>query len=104
MFTTTSSPKVRNTLLVTGAAEARYDKLHLFDALGYAESRQIEAGATPVTFPLAGHRIGLATCYDVRFPNPVSYTHLDVYKRQVRQGGPSLQPRLVHDARRRDRV
>lgn len=69
MFTTTSSPKVRNTLLVTGAAEARYDKLHLFDALGYAESRQIEAGATPVTFPLAGHRIGLATCYDVRFPN-----------------------------------
>jgi predicted amidohydrolase len=68
MFTTTSTPLVRNTLLVTGAVEARYDKLHLFDALGYTESRQIEAGNQVVTFPLAGRTIGLATCYDVRFP------------------------------------
>lgn len=69
MFTTTGSAKVRNTLLITGPeVEARYDKLHLFDALGYAESRQIEAGADPVTFSLSGHTIGVATCYDVRFP------------------------------------
>ena len=34
LFTTTGSDLVRNTLLVTGGAEARYDKLHLFDALG----------------------------------------------------------------------
>ncbi len=75
MFTTTASPRVRNTLLVTGpGVETRYDKLHLFDALGYAESRQIEAGEQPVSFELAGHRIGLATCYDVRFPN--LFTHL----------------------------
>ncbi len=69
MFTTTDSPQVHNTLLVTGNTEARYDKLHLFDALGYAESRQIRAGERPVTFDLGGHRFGLATCYDVRFPN-----------------------------------
>lgn len=74
MFTTTGTPRVRNTLLVTGAVEARYDKLHLFDALGYAESRQIEAGDRAVTIQLAGHTIGLATCYDVRFP--ALFTHL----------------------------
>ncbi len=68
MFTTTDSALVRNTLLVTGAVEARYDKLHLFDALGYAESRQIEPGDQVVTFTLYGHTFGLATCYDVRFP------------------------------------
>jgi predicted amidohydrolase len=74
MFTTTGTPRVRNTLLVTGAVEARYDKLHLFDALGYAESRQIEAGERAVTFSLRRHTIGLATCYDVRFP--ALFTHL----------------------------
>lgn len=74
MFTTTGSERVRNTLLVTGAVEARYDKLHLFDALGYAESRQIEAGRSAVTFELGGHTFGLATCYDVRFP--ALFTHL----------------------------
>jgi predicted amidohydrolase len=74
MFTTTGTPRVRNTLLVTGTVEARYDKLHLFDALGYAESRQIEAGDRAVTIELSGHTIGLATCYDVRFPT--LFTHL----------------------------
>lgn len=76
MFTTTTAtPQVRNTLLVTGPeVEARYDKLHLFDALGYAESRQIEPGEAPVTFRLGGHTVGLTTCYDVRFPN--LFTHL----------------------------
>jgi predicted amidohydrolase len=68
MFTTTSSALVRNTLLVTGGAEARYDKIHLFDALGYAESKQIEPGERAVTVAVGGHNIGLATCYDVRFP------------------------------------
>lgn len=73
MFTTTSSPQVYNTLLVTGGAQARYDKLHLFDALGFAESRQIQAGDKTELFDLAGHRFGLATCYDVRFPNQFTY-------------------------------
>ncbi|MFZ0530505.1 MAG: nitrilase-related carbon-nitrogen hydrolase, partial [Propionicimonas sp.] len=60
--------------LVTGEAETHYDKIHLFDALGYAESRQILPGDSPVHFPLSGHRIGLATCYDLRFPS--LFTHL----------------------------
>lgn len=39
LFTPGESGRVRNTLLVTGPeVEAHYDKLHLFDAYGYAES------------------------------------------------------------------
>jgi predicted amidohydrolase len=61
--------KVRNTLLVTGpGVEASYDKIHLFDAFGFAESDTVEAGTGPVTFELGGISFGLATCYDVRFP------------------------------------
>ena len=74
MFTTTGTDRIANTLLATGVVEARYDKLHLFDALGYAESRQIQPGTQPVHFDLAETRIGLATCYDVRFPQ--LFTHL----------------------------
>ncbi|MGC3995443.1 MAG: carbon-nitrogen hydrolase family protein [Propionicimonas sp.] len=74
MFTTTGDDRVRNTLLVTGAAEARYDKVHLFDALGYAESAQIEPGTEAGAFTLGTHIIGLATCYDIRFPG--LFTHL----------------------------
>ena len=61
--------KVRNTLLVTGpGVEASYDKIHLFDAFGFAESDTVDAGTGPVTFELGGVTFGLATCYDVRFP------------------------------------
>ena len=62
--------KVRNTLLVTGRGlEASYDKIHLFDAFGFAESDTVDAGTAPVTFELDGVTFGLATCYDVRFPD-----------------------------------
>lgn len=74
MFTTTASSRIQNTLLVAGEASASYQKLHLFDALGYAESDQIAPGDEPVWFDLGGHRLGLATCYDVRFPG--LFTHL----------------------------
>jgi len=68
-FTPGRSGHVRNTLLVTGPGiEASYDKLHLFDALGYRESDQIEPGDELVVCDLDGVRLGLATCYDVRFP------------------------------------
>lgn len=61
--------KVRNTLLVTGRGiEASYDKIHLFDAFGFAESDTVDAGTSPVTFEYGGMTFGLATCYDVRFP------------------------------------
>jgi predicted amidohydrolase len=69
MFTPGDGGRVRNTLLVTGPGlDASYDKIHLFDAFGFAESDSVEAGTAPVTFDLNGTTIGLATCYDVRFP------------------------------------
>jgi predicted amidohydrolase len=61
--------KVRNTLFVTGpGVEASYDKIHLFDAFGFAESDTVDPGTGPVTFELGGISFGLATCYDIRFP------------------------------------
>jgi deaminated glutathione amidase len=69
MFTPGQGGRVRNTLLVTGpGTDTSYDKIHLFDAFGFAESDTVDAGMSPVTFELNGTVIGLATCYDVRFP------------------------------------
>ncbi|RAM35592.1 carbon-nitrogen hydrolase family protein [Arthrobacter globiformis] len=69
MFTPGEGGRVRNTLLVTGPGiDTSYDKIHLFDAFGFAESDSVDAGTSPVIFELNGTAIGLATCYDVRFP------------------------------------
>lgn len=69
MFTPGSGGRVRNTLLVTGpGTETSYDKIHLFDAFGFAESDAVDGGEAPVTFSHGGLTFGLATCYDVRFP------------------------------------
>jgi len=68
-FTPGTGSKVRNTLLVTGPGiEAHYDKIHLFDAYGYRESDQIEPGDQVVTVAIGGVTVGVATCYDIRFP------------------------------------
>ncbi|MEE2570946.1 carbon-nitrogen hydrolase family protein [Pseudarthrobacter sp. J64] len=62
--------KVRNTLLATGpGVEAHYDKIHLFDAFGFLESDTVDPGTAPVTFDVGGLTFGLATCYDIRFPD-----------------------------------
>lgn len=68
MFTKTGDHRVRNTLLVTGDAEAHYDKIHLFDALGQKESDSIAPGEKLVTVDVSGQRLGLGICYDIRFP------------------------------------
>lgn len=67
--------KVRNSLLVfdeTGAQVARYDKIHLFNlTLGnesYNEEQTIEPGDKVVVVDSPFGRIGLAVCYDLRFP------------------------------------
>ena len=68
--------KVRSACLVfddRGERVARYDKIHLFDVdLGpgerYAESDAFEAGDTVVTVATPWGRLGLAICYDLRFP------------------------------------
>src|SRR3970040_864787 len=70
-----AADKVRNNLLVfdeTGAQVARYDKIHLFNlTLGnesYNEAQTIEPGDKVVVVDSPFGRIGLAVCYDLRFP------------------------------------
>lgn len=67
--------KVRNSLLVydeAGQQVARYDKIHLFNlTLGnesYNEAQTIEPGDRVVVVDSPFGRIGLAVCYDLRFP------------------------------------
>ncbi len=58
-----------NTLVLRGAATADYRKIHLYDSFGYRESDSITAGPlTTTVVDLAGFRVGLMTCYDLRFP------------------------------------
>jgi predicted amidohydrolase len=65
MFTPSPDGRVFNTLLATGPdRHVGYDKIHLFDAFGFAESRTVAPGADLVVLG----ELGLATCYDVRFP------------------------------------
>jgi deaminated glutathione amidase len=69
MFTPAPDGRVYNTLLATGGGvEAGYDKIHLFDAFGFAESDTVAPGTEPVTIEVDGATVGLATCYDLRFP------------------------------------
>src|SRR3954470_13439603 len=70
MFETSEDPaRPYNTLVVRGAADASYRKIHLYDSFGYKESDSLNAGPlTPVVLDLAGFRVGLMTCYDLRFP------------------------------------
>jgi len=67
--------KVLNSCLVfddQGAQVARYDKIHLFNlSLGnesYDEAMTIEPGNQVVVVDSPFGRIGLAVCYDLRFP------------------------------------
>lgn len=58
-----------NTLVVRGAAEASYRKVHLYDSFGHRESDRLSAGPTePVVVDVGGTAVGLMTCYDLRFP------------------------------------
>lgn len=69
MFTPTDDGRVTNSLLITGPeVEGRYDKIHLYDAFGFTESRTVAPGAEPVVITVDGNSIGCATCYDLRFP------------------------------------
>ncbi|PZF86524.1 carbon-nitrogen hydrolase family protein [Jiangella anatolica] len=61
-----------NTLVAVGpdgALLATYRKAHLYDSFGYRESSRLLAGAAvPAVFTVDGVRLGLLTCYDLRFP------------------------------------
>ncbi|MFC7401521.1 carbon-nitrogen hydrolase family protein [Citricoccus sp. GCM10030269] len=45
-----------------------YDKIHLFDAFGHRESDTVAPGNQTTVFSFEGLTFGLATCYDIRFP------------------------------------
>jgi predicted amidohydrolase len=58
-----------NTLLMRGASAASYRKVHLYDSFGYRESDRLTAGPIePVVVDVHGWKVGLMTCYDLRFP------------------------------------
>lgn len=52
-----------------GRVIASYRKMHLW-GLGSEESRLLKAGKAVVTCPTEFGILGLATCYDLRFPEP----------------------------------
>ncbi|PRX70284.1 putative amidohydrolase [Nonomuraea fuscirosea] len=63
--------RVHNTAVAIdaqGEMRAAYRKIHLFDSFGAKESDLVAPGAEPVVVELAGVRVGLVTCYDIRFP------------------------------------
>ncbi|RSN10277.1 nitrilase [Nonomuraea sp. WAC 01424] len=63
--------KVHNTAVAIdaeGTVRAAYRKIHLFDSFGSKESEIVAPGAEPTVVELAGLRVGLITCYDIRFP------------------------------------
>jgi len=67
-----------------GEEVARYDKIHLFDvdlaeACGaYKESAIIQAGDEPVVVETPFGKLGIAICYDIRFP--------ELFRRLEKQG------------------
>ena len=79
MFTPAGDGRVKNTLIAAGPGspnepDTHYDKIHLYDAFGFTESRTVAPGREPVVITVAGVRVGLTVCYDIRFP--ALYTEL----------------------------
>lgn len=69
MFVPADDGRVTNTLLATGpGVDAHYDKIHLYDAFGFAESTTVAPGREPVVIEVDGVMVGLTLCYDIRFP------------------------------------
>jgi deaminated glutathione amidase len=69
-------PAMYNTAILIdpqGDIVARYRKIHMFDVVldgdaKYQESATVSAGHEVVTATIDGVTVGLATCYDLRFP------------------------------------
>jgi predicted amidohydrolase len=67
-----------NTLVAldaSGTIQGTYRKVHLYDAFGYRESAGISAGEIerPHLLDAGGLRLGMLTCYDLRFPESARY-------------------------------
>lgn len=70
-----------NTLVIVAPGDGLigvYHKQHLYDAFGFKESDYLHPGETqhPTTFEVDGVKVGLLTCYDLRFPE-AARTHAD---------------------------
>ncbi|MGR9072186.1 MAG: carbon-nitrogen hydrolase family protein [Gammaproteobacteria bacterium] len=83
--------KVRASCLIydsKGARIGRYDKIHLFDVSvpdtdeEYRESDTIEPGASELVIDSPFGKLGIAVCYDLRFP--------EYFRRMVRLGAEIL--------------
>ena len=66
-----------------GRIAARYDKIHMFDVVlpngeSWRESATYQPGQISTVFDLPWIRMGMAVCYDVRFPA--------IFRSQARQG------------------
>ena len=63
-----------NTTVVVadGAVAGSYRKIHLYDALGFIESEGMSPGPAAiddlVVVDVAGAKVGVQTCFDLRFP------------------------------------
>lgn len=85
-ISSTDKHKIRAAMLVyddQGKVAARYDKMHLFDVVlseteSYKESDTIEPGNDLVVVQTPVGKLGLAVCYDVRFP--------ELFRRLSQQG------------------
>lgn len=61
--------RVTNTALIAGPGVlGGYDKIHTYDAFDYHESDTVLAGESLVAFDVDDLVVGVATCYDIRFP------------------------------------
>ncbi|HEY0226044.1 MAG TPA: carbon-nitrogen hydrolase family protein [Mycobacterium sp.] len=79
MFTPSGDGRVTNTLIAAGPGtpnqpDTHYDKIHLYDAFGFSESKTVAPGREPVVITVDGVSVGLTLCYDIRFP--ALYTEL----------------------------
>jgi deaminated glutathione amidase len=79
MFTPAGDGRVTNTLIAAGPGtpnqpDTHYDKIHLYDAFGFTESRTVAPGHEPVVMTVDDVQVGLTICYDIRFP--ALYTEL----------------------------
>ncbi|MFU0885594.1 deaminated glutathione amidase [Kluyvera sichuanensis] len=71
IHTPSGEGRARNTLVALRGGEviAHYHKLHLYDAFSILESKRVDAGeALPPLIEVEGFKVGLMTCYDLRFP------------------------------------
>ena len=75
-----SDEKVWNVLVAlrNGQVLAQYRKLHLYDAFAMKESTNVVPGdEVPPLIEVAGMKVGLMTCYDLRFPELARRLALD---------------------------